>query len=172
MAKTGPNGNGPHGLKLTDELAAKICQAIRTGATLEGSAAYAGVARQTFFDWLRRGRQANARNPYKTFVADVEEALAGFEVGAMTRIAKAGDEEWQANAWRLERRFPDKYGRRTRLDGNIQVQAAPFVDLAKLTLDEQVELRRLLAKGQPEQEQLAAGQAPALELLPGGETSA
>jgi len=163
-------GHGSNG-KLTDEIAERICQAVRTGATIEGAAAYAGVARQTFFDWLRRGRQANARNPYKKLAADLDEALAAFEVGAMAKIAKAGDTEWQANAWRLERRFPDRYGRRTRVDGTLQVSAAPMVDLGKLTLDEQVELRRLLAKSAPDQEQLTSGQAPALELLPGGEAA-
>lgn len=165
MAKDA-GGHGSNG-KLTDDVSDKICQAIRTGATLEGAAAYAGVPRPTFFDWLRRGRRAGARAPYSTFVANVEEALAAFEVGAMAQIAKAGSEEWQANAWRLERRFPDKYGRRTRVDGNVQVSAVPFIDLDKLTADEAATLLTLLRKAAPAQEELPATGRPALELVAG-----
>lgn len=156
-------------LKLTDEAADRICQAVRTGATLEGAAAYAGVARATFFDWLRRGRQENARNPYRKFAADLDEALGHVEVANIGRIARAGQDEWQANAWILERRFPDKYGRRTRVDGQIQVQAMPTLDVSKLTGDELQTLRELLVKAAPAQEALAPDQRPALELLPGGE---
>lgn len=163
---SGGHGSSP---KLTDEIAERICQAVRTGATIEGAAAYAGVARQTFFDWLRRGRQPNARNPYKKLAADLEEALGVVEVANIGRIAKAGQDEWTANAWILERRFPDKYGRRTRVDGQIQVQAMPTLDVSKLTQEELQTLRALLVKAAPAQEELAADQRPALELLPGGE---
>lgn len=162
------NGHGSNP-KLTGDLGDKICVAIRQGATLDAAAAYAGVARSTFYDWIRRGRQPSARNPYKAFVAQLDEALASFEVGAIAQIAKAGaDGEWQASAWRLERRFPDKYGRRTRLDGNLTVQAAPVLDVSKLTLDELETLRGLLAKAAPEPQDVTGDQRPALELLEGG----
>lgn len=167
---TKPNGR-PHGgqnMKLDEAAAEKVCVALRQGATLDAAAAYTGVARSVVFDWLRKGRQAGARQPYKGFVEKVDEAFAMFEVTAIAQIAKAGaDGEWQATAWRLERRFPDKYGRRTRVDGNLQVSAAPVIDASKLTVDELETLRRLLAKARPEQEQLTEQQRPALELLPG-----
>lgn len=154
--------------KLTAETTDRIVTAIRAGASLEAAAGYAGVGRQTFFDWLRKGRQTDPAPVYADLVAAVDEALAQFEVHAVGRIAKAGETEWQADAWRLERRFPDRYGRRTRVDGNVTVQAAPFIDTSKLTLDEQRTLLELLEKASPAQEQLAEGQKPALELLPGG----
>lgn len=154
--------------KLTDETTERICVAIRQGATLESAAIYAGVPRSTFHDWLRRGRQPGARNPYKAFVAQIDEALAHFEVNAVAQIAKAGaDGEWQASAWRLERRYPDRYGRRTRIEGDVRVTAAPVLDVSKLTLDELETLRRLLAKAAPDVDQVGNGQKPALELLPG-----
>jgi hypothetical protein len=153
--------------KLTDEIAAKIVQAVRTGSSIEGAAAYAGVPRQTFFDWLKKGRQPRARNPYRALALALDEALGTFEVTANAQIAKAGDDEWQAKAWQLERKFPDRYGRRTRIDGNVSVSAVPFVDLSKLTADEAATLLGLLRKAAPAQEELPAAGRPALELVAG-----
>lgn len=164
------NGHGS-APKLTPELAEKIFIAIRQGSTLESASAYAGVARSTFKDWCAKGRKPGARDPYKGFVTGLDEALATFEVAAVAQIAKAGQEgEWQASAWRLERRFPDRYGRRTRLDGSLTVSAAPVLDVSKLTIAELETLRALLAKAQPEQQELTGDQRPALELLEGGQT--
>lgn len=146
----------------------KCCTAIRQGATLETAAAYAGIPRRTFHDWLQRGRQPKARDPYKGFALAVEDALAHFEVSAVAQIAKAGAEEWQASAWRLERRFPDKYGRRTRVDGNIQVTSMPVLDISRYTVEQLEQLRALLAIGVPRPDELGSDQRPALELLEGG----
>ncbi len=160
------NGHGRNPT-LTDEIAAKIVQAVRTGSSLQGSAAYAGVPAQTFFDWLKRGRQPRAYKPYRDLVAALDEALGTFEVTANAQIAKAGDTEWQAKAWQLERKFPDRYGRRTRIDGQVSVSAVPFIDLAKLTSDEAATLLGLLRKAAPAQEELPAEGRPALELVAG-----
>lgn len=160
---------GPRNGKLDPVVFDRIAEALRTGVSLEAAAEYAGVPRSTFFDWLARGRRPQSRGQYKKLAEMVEEALAHFEVHALARITKAGEKEWTADAWRLERIRPDRYGRRTRIDGQVQVQAVPFADLSKLTLDEQRQLVALLEKAQPNQEQLQPGQRPALELLPGGE---
>jgi hypothetical protein len=41
--------------------------------------------------------------------------MATFEHDALKRIQDHGAREWTADAWRLERRFPEKYGRRDRV---------------------------------------------------------
>jgi len=48
------------------------------------------------------------------FAVRVEEALQISEVEALQRIRYASrrDQHWRAAAWILERRFPEKYGRR------------------------------------------------------------
>jgi hypothetical protein len=160
------NGHGSDP-KLTPEIAQKIVQAVRTGSSLEGSAKYAGVPPSTFFDWLKRGRNPRGFKPYRDLAAALDEALGAFEVNANALIAKAAVEKWDAAAWQLERKFPDRYGRRTRIDGNVQVSAVPFVDLSKLTTDEAATLLGLLRKAAPAQEQLPAAGRPALELVAG-----
>ena len=47
------------------------------------------------------------------------------------------DESWQSKAWLLERRFPERWGRKDRLEanvnGSVQVQ---FVPVEKMSLEE------------------------------------
>lgn len=161
------HGHGSNG-KLTGERAERIFVAIRQGVTMEAAALYCGVDKTTFYDWVKRGRKVGSRNPYRSFVLGLDEALAAFEVLALADIEKAGREgEWQASAWRLERRYPDKYGRRTRIDAQVNVTAVPMIDVSKLTPDELETLGRILAKAAPAQEELKSDQRPALELLPG-----
>jgi hypothetical protein len=56
--------------------------------------------------------------PFAEFYRDVDAALAEWETGHVEAIEAAGEhpQHWTARAWLLERRFPDKYGRRDRMD--------------------------------------------------------
>lgn len=152
--------------KLDDDLTGKICQAIRAGNYMETAAAYAGVPRSTLYDWLKRGRD-RPDSVYGALVEQVELAVAEAEVRDVALIAKAADDGvWQASAWRLERRYPDRYGRRTRHDvsGRVDVRPTPYLDVSKLTGDELAMLTGLLRKAQPDE--LPKDGKPALELLP------
>lgn len=131
---------------LDDETTKKVCDAIRGGNYLETAAAYAGVPRSTLHDWLRRGRKG--QEPYDAFVAEVEEALGAAETGFVVRVATAARDprHWTAAAWWLERRFPDRWGRRDRVEhtgkdgGPIEVVDGAAKVAAKL--DELAERRR------------------------------
>jgi len=97
--------------KLTSEVQEAIVSAIRAGNYMETAAAYAGIAKGTFYEWLRRGRRAKSGR-YRAFVDAVEIALAEAEVQDLQRIEDAAKNGvWQAAAWRLERKFPEKWGR-------------------------------------------------------------
>jgi transposase len=108
---------------ITDELTARICSAIVVGATLDAAAAANGVPHRTFFDWLARGRAEGAIPVYRDFADQIEQALGRMQLQKLGLIDKATTKEWTAAAWILERRFPDQFGRRTRIDGQVQVQA-------------------------------------------------
>jgi transposase len=108
--------------KLTPELQAKLCDAIRAGNYMETAAAFAGIRKATLQNWLRRGAR-QTQGIYHAFSEAVEKALADSEARDVALIAKAAaDGQWQAAAWRLERKFPDRWGRRDRhqVDANIQ----------------------------------------------------
>ena len=102
--------------KLTPERQRIILETLRVGATFEAAAGRAGVALGTIHDWRARGRGDKKDRPvtklYADFAAAVDEALADAEIRMVATIRKAGQQHWNAVAWILERRWPDRYGRR------------------------------------------------------------
>ena len=107
--------------KLTPEVQQKIVDAIRLGNYIETAAAYAGISKSTLYDWLKKGGRARS-GKYREFSDAVEKALAESEMRDVAVITAAAKENWQAAAWRLERKFPDRWGRRERIDANLNHQ--------------------------------------------------
>jgi len=96
--------------KLTPELTEKICALVRAHNYIETAAAYAGLSKNTLYDWLRRGARQQS-GLYREFSDALTQALAHSEIADVARIslaAAAGN--WRAVAWRLERRFPERWG--------------------------------------------------------------
>lgn len=105
--------------KLTPETHKRICDVIRAGNYIATAAQYAGIHKDTFFEWARRGRQAKS-GIYFEFVKDVDLALAQSEAMSLNIITKAAVAgQWQAAAWKLERMYPDRWGRRDHLKSEI-----------------------------------------------------
>src|SRR5258707_14105237 len=108
-------------IDLTPELCDKICTALRAGNYIETASAYVGITKDTFYRWLKRGAHAADTNDtskleaqYRAFHGAVREAIAVAEIRDVALIAKAATDQWTAAAWRLERRYPDRWGRRER----------------------------------------------------------
>lgn len=102
--------------KLSPELGASIIAALRRGNFLETAAALAGVDAATVRRWLKRG-VAEPESPFGTFATAARVALAEAEDHDLAAIGRAADTgAWQARAWRLERRFPDRWARRARYE--------------------------------------------------------
>lgn len=88
--------------KYTPETVAKIMEAIRSGATYELAAGYAGITFQTFNEWRK------AKPEFSDALTRAEGA------GAMTwlqMIEAAAPVDWRAAAWKLEHRYPHMYGK-------------------------------------------------------------
>lgn len=101
--------------KFTPEVTSKILSAIRGGNYIETAAAWAGVNKQTIYDWLRQGAAATT-GPFREFSDAVGEALAHAEIVDLQNVAEAAKKgNWQAAAWRLERRNPSRWGRKDRV---------------------------------------------------------
>lgn len=97
--------------KLTTEAQEKICNALRAGNHAKVAAEFGGVAETTFFRWMQEG-EAAASGAKREFWEAIKKAEADAEVQRVARIAKAGqDGIWQADAWWLERKFPERWGR-------------------------------------------------------------
>ena len=109
----------------TPELEARFLQALDSGCFIETAAAYAGITKRTYYERLKRGARELARleqNPRSKpdpareadvkFHQQVARALAACEVRSVALIGEAAKVQWQAAAWFLERKFPDRWGKR------------------------------------------------------------
>lgn len=99
--------------KISPAIQTKILAAIRAGNYLETASAYAGISKSSLYAWLKAGARSES-GPYHEFSDAVQKALAEAEVNDVALIAKAATRNWQAAAWRLERKFPGRWGRAER----------------------------------------------------------
>lgn len=120
-----PTGGRPS--KLTPERRKRIMDAIRAGSPKMHAAAAAGVSRETLRTWERRGEQPDAPAEYRAFLADLREAEAAGIVAMAATVTAAARSDWRAAAWLLERRAPDEYGRRDRIEHSGRVDSEQTV---------------------------------------------
>lgn len=99
--------------KLTPEMQRRVADLVRAGNYVETAAACSGISKDTLYRWLKRGARARS-GIYRDFAEAVEKAQAESEARDVTLIATAARDQWQAAAWRLERKFPERWGRRER----------------------------------------------------------
>lgn len=90
----------------------KICKAVKLGSTYRIACQYAGISETLFYEWMAEGR--SGKNPEKAEFAEqvktAESEAAMLWLDQIDTAARNGS--WQAAAWRLERRYPQDYGRR------------------------------------------------------------
>lgn len=125
--------------KLTPEVQATILNSLRAGNYLEPSCHLANVAPQNVYLWIKRGAAEQLRidagkpanddeTPYREFRDAVKAAQAQSEIRDVALIAKAAEKQWQAAAWRLERKHYERWGRKQTIEvggrdgGPIQVE--------------------------------------------------
>lgn len=111
--------------KLTPELQRQICEHLLQGNFVETVCDFVGIDKATFYGWLKRGergRKPDIEGGYVAFFNAVKRAVALVEMQTMAEL-KSGGANWQAKAWWLERRHPDKWGNRGKqtIDHNINV---------------------------------------------------
>lgn len=119
-----PKGSTP---TLTEELIERLASTIRGGAYVETAAAFCGISKDTFYRWLRMaesvvsGQRPDAQSDETTELLiklsdAVKKAMAEAELRDLLVIDRAAQEGvWQAAAWRLERKYHDRWGRREKL---------------------------------------------------------
>lgn len=129
--------------KLDDEMQEKLVQAIRAGNYMETAAAFAGISKDTLYRWLRRGARERKRleddedailnpeeAPFVRFSYSIEKAQAESEVRDVSLIGKHAEYTWQAAAWRLERKFPARWGRKPM--GNTDGEGTQIINILPL----------------------------------------
>ncbi len=90
----------------------KLEQAILLGATYELAAMFAGISQKTLYTWRQRAETAPAGTPLAELRERLLQAEGRAAIGWLAKIEKAANEgNWQAASWKLERRYPETYGR-------------------------------------------------------------
>lgn len=76
---------------------------------------FAGVSYDTFYHWERRYKDNDPTVPQVIvdFFNKVKSAEAASEIFAL-RSVRSGRQGWQADAWFLERRYPQRWGKQDR----------------------------------------------------------
>jgi transposase len=125
--------------KRTPELERRLLDALRAGNTRRAACAYAGVEQHTFQRWLLR---------FAHFAQAIEKAEADAAVRNVAIIQQAArDGTWTAAAWWLERRYPEDYGRRERVDVTIRQQAERIAHELGLDATELIAEAERIARG-------------------------
>ncbi len=155
-------------LKLNQDRIARLTTNLQVGSYIEPACRHAGISVATFYIWMRHGEDVrdqleqrrelgepdprpNADEaPFLQFLEAMESAMAHAEIRATTQIALAGAEEWRAAAHLLERRHPERWGRkdRTEMSGDLTVKVVSPDELAK-KIDEAVEAREKAKTADP-----------------------
>ncbi len=100
--------------KFTPEVRACFLEAIGCGVGIDTAAAFAGVSASTVHNRITRGEQEQAAGKTSEFVEFLEgltRTRASVHVQLASQIQRAGEKDWRANAWMLERLAPDQFGR-------------------------------------------------------------
>lgn len=101
----------------TPELGEEIAKFVAAGNYIEVAAVAAGIARSTFFKWFRQGvrdRRAGKDTELAVFSDAIKTAEARAEARDVVTIGTAARRQWQAAAWRLERKYPKRWARTER----------------------------------------------------------
>lgn len=161
--------------KLDDAVHRTLVEAVRTGLYRESAAKLVGVRRRTFQRWLEIGAsesdldlpddQCKHEGRYRRLFEDVERAEAEFEKEMVEMVAAAARSQapntWQAAMTILERKMPDRYGKRDTTV--LEAGEKPLVAINILRDPETRELATGLL------ERLTSARPADLELQPTGE---
>ena len=139
--------------KLTKELIEEAAKYIRAGNYACVVANYLGIGESTWYRWLSEGEQAKSGLKREVWEA-IKKAEAVPEIRNVNIIQQAAEENWQAAMTYLQRRFPERWGRRDfQVNGEIQhtgkdgdsISVESRINLDNLTEQELMILEKVLS---------------------------
>ena len=128
--------------KLNSEITKNICENIKNGIPFKYACKICGVSKSTFYNWHNKGKKAND-GLFKEFYDEVEEAKAVAIALRLKRIYKAGEKNWKADAWWLERVF-DEFNPKKKFEGEMNVNKGKGIARALFTDEELEEIKENL----------------------------
>lgn len=101
--------------KLTPEITERFLTAIKLGATYELACKYAGITYQTLLNWRERTEPA-----FLEFFEALTRAEGQAVIQWLAVLEKHGAATGQWAAWKLERRYPETFGRRDKITIDVK----------------------------------------------------
>lgn len=101
---------------LTTEREGILLKAIEDGLPLKQAAMLAGISYDTFNRWRIKGESESAPDEFRDFCKALRHSEAIAMQRLVGRIQSAGETDWKASAWMLEKRFPDEFGKPQRIE--------------------------------------------------------
>jgi len=99
---------------LDDSVWSRLNQALSVGAYIEDACIFAGISSRQFRRWRELAEQ-NVE-PYVSRWEEISKSESQAIVRNLFNIQNsANNGSWQASAWLLERKYPDKFGRKDSL---------------------------------------------------------
>lgn len=137
--------------KITPELIDKLKENVKLGFTYSALSLSLGISEDTFYSWIRKGRDEGLQ-PYCSFYAALKETESELLKECLDQLklsAKLGNIE--STKWLLEHRFnKEGYGKQTQVNINAKTENKNL-NLNVNTTPEEIEKRRagILERLQP-----------------------
>ncbi len=93
-------------MKYSSEKTEEICKHLETGLRREDAWAFAGISEATFYEWLKKPE----------FSESIKKAELKNKQRNIVIIQNAAKKTWQASAWWLERKYPEEFALKQRLE--------------------------------------------------------
>lgn len=111
----------PRKLKLNKRMIKDAEKLLKGGNYVETICEYLGIGKSTWYRWLAEGEQANS-GIKREFWDAIKKAEAEAEIRLVTDLQKIAknNNQWQGIAWILERKYPDRWGKRERVEASVE----------------------------------------------------
>lgn len=128
---------------LTPEILEAVGLLLSEGHYKETVADFLGISRMTWWNWEQRGER-EPDSVYGEFLYVVKKASAAAEI-LLFRGIRAGFDGWQSKAWIMERRFPQRWGKR--IDITVRQEAERLAAEVGCSVEELLADARKMAEG-------------------------
>ncbi len=135
--------------KLTPILQSEMIELIKAGNYVEVACDMVGLYNSTYNEWMRKAESSTRANKYTHFSDTLKKAQAFSEARDVALIARAGEKHWRAAAWRLERRYPERWGRQklgVKHSGNVDGTVSHIDEIDRRAIKEALNIVAMSAK--------------------------
>jgi len=140
--------------KLTSELQKNLIKCIRAGSYIVVACKAVGITEKTFYEWIKKGEKGI--EPYSKLSKSIKKAQERAELRNIITVQNAAKENWVAAMTFLERKYPQRLGKKDKLEVKTKktVESKHFIEInqkiEKLSPTERKQLITLAIKAEKE----------------------